>query len=161
MYKLFFDTDCDITPEVAKHYNAGLISMPYVIDEEFFAGAEYEVSNVLNSELTAGEVEDFEIVSLRQSTLKEIDEQSRNDALPSFITTLRDIFHDDDGNEKQLKYKVLLWAANLTEANTRANLLSHQGYDMLVEGIKQVDYMYLDKTNTQEASTEEEKDELQ
>ena len=36
MYKLFFDTDCDITPEVAKHYNAGLISMPYVIDEEFY-----------------------------------------------------------------------------------------------------------------------------
>ena len=35
-YKLFFDTDCDITPEVAEHYHAGLISMPYVIDEEIY-----------------------------------------------------------------------------------------------------------------------------
>ena len=119
-------------------------SETYVIDEEFFASAEYAVSHILNAEQMAGEVEDFEIVSLRQSALKEIDEQSRNDALPSFIATLRDLFHDDEGNEKQLKYKVLLWAENLTAANTRANLLSHEGYDMLVEGIKQVDYIFLD-----------------
>ncbi len=33
-YQLFFDTDCDITPEVARHYHAELIKMPYVIDEE-------------------------------------------------------------------------------------------------------------------------------
>ena len=34
MYTLFFDTDCDITPEVANHYKAKLISMPYVVDGE-------------------------------------------------------------------------------------------------------------------------------
>lgn len=34
MVKLFFDTDCDITPEVAKHYNATLISMPYIVEDE-------------------------------------------------------------------------------------------------------------------------------
>ena len=34
MYTLFFDSDCDITPEVAARYNAKLISMPYVIDGE-------------------------------------------------------------------------------------------------------------------------------
>ena len=32
MYTLFFDSDCDITPEVAKYYNAKLISMPYEIE---------------------------------------------------------------------------------------------------------------------------------
>lgn len=34
MLKLFFDTDCDITPEIAKKYNAGLISMPYIVEDE-------------------------------------------------------------------------------------------------------------------------------
>ena len=34
MYTLFFDSDCDITLEVAKKYNARLISMPYVVDGE-------------------------------------------------------------------------------------------------------------------------------
>lgn len=32
MYTLFFDTDCDITPEIAKQYGAKLISMPYTVN---------------------------------------------------------------------------------------------------------------------------------
>lgn len=34
MYTLFFDSDCDVTPEVAARYGAKLISMPYVVDGE-------------------------------------------------------------------------------------------------------------------------------
>ena len=56
-----------------------------------------------------------------------------------------DIFHEDDGTEKVLKYKVLLWADNLTEANHNVQLLAHEGYDMQIEGIKQVDYEYMDR----------------
>lgn len=122
----------------------------YVVDEEFFANAEYAVNAILTKEQELSTVEDYEIVSLRQSAIKEIDEQSFDDTLPSFIATLRDLFQDDDGNEKQLKYKVLLWASDLTAANQRAHELSHQGYDMLIEGIKQVDYVYLNNTDTNE-----------
>ncbi len=32
MLKLFTDTDCDVTPEIAKEYGYSLISMPYSID---------------------------------------------------------------------------------------------------------------------------------
>ena len=32
MYRLFTDTDCDVTPEIAKQYGYELISMPYSID---------------------------------------------------------------------------------------------------------------------------------
>ena len=43
MYTLFFDTDCDITPEIAKKYNAKLISMPYTIDgNEIFPYVDFE-----------------------------------------------------------------------------------------------------------------------
>ena len=43
MYTLFFDTDCDITPEVAKHYGAKLISMPYAVNgEEIFPYVDFE-----------------------------------------------------------------------------------------------------------------------
>lgn len=37
MYQLFFDTDCDISLETAKKYNAKLISMPYTIKGEEIA----------------------------------------------------------------------------------------------------------------------------
>lgn len=115
----------------------------YVTDNELFSEAEYKIVSLLSQEQTEGIVESSEVQSLRISPIKEIDEQSYDESLPSFMVTLRDLFHDDEGNEKQLKYKVLIWAENLTDANSRALALSHQGYDMLIEGIKQVDYIYL------------------
>ena len=118
----------------------------YVLNKEFFSQAEYDATGLLNEDTT---VEDFQIQSLKLSQIKEIDDQSINNSIPSFIATLIDIFHEDDGTEKKLKYKVLLWADNLTSANRRALELSHQGYDMLVEGIKQVDYEYLTRNNNE------------
>ena len=124
----------------------------YVVDNcELYSNAEYRVMSVLIHEQEEGTVESFEIQSLRLSQIKEIDDQTINNSIPSFIATLIDIFHQDDGTEKKMKYKVLLWADNLTAANRRANELSHQGYDMQIEGIKQVDYEYLvEQTNQEE-----------
>ena len=120
----------------------------YVIDNcELYSNAEYIVMSALTQEQTEGTVESFEIQSLKLSQIKEIDDQTINNSIPSFIVTLIDIFLQDDGTEKKLKYKVLLWAENLTDANRRANELSHQGYDMQIEGIKQVDYEYLTEGN--------------
>lgn len=129
----------------------------YVIDNcELYSNAEYRVMSVLIHEQEEGTVESFEIQSLRLSQIKEIDDQTINNSIPSFIATLIDIFHQDDGTEKKLKYKVLLWADNLTAANRRANELSHQGYDMQIEGIKQVDYEYLSEQSNQEEEIENE-----
>ena len=43
MYALFTDTDTDITPEVAAHYEMKLISMPYEIDgKEVFPYVDFD-----------------------------------------------------------------------------------------------------------------------
>ena len=110
----------------------------YILDKEFFSEAEYAVTDELTS---LADVEDFEIQSLRISSIKEI--ASQTDGEHNFIATLEDIFTDDDGNEKKLKYKILLWADNLTQANHRVQELAKEGYDMIIEGIKQVDYKFL------------------
>ena len=34
MYKIFTDTDTDLTPELAKYYGYDMISMPYIIDDK-------------------------------------------------------------------------------------------------------------------------------
>ena len=127
----------------------------YVVNNcELYSNAEYRVMSILIHEQEEGTVESFEIQSLKLSQIKEIDDQSIDNSIPSFIATLIDIFHQDDGTEKKLRYKVLLWADNLTAANRRANELSHQGYDMQIEGIKQVDYEYLVEQTNQEEETE-------
>lgn len=122
----------------------------FILDREFFSNAEFTVTQLLENEMTNGTVLDYEIQSLRCSTIKEIANQYGGGE-HNFIVTLRDLFVDDEGNEKYLRYKALLWADNLTQANQRAQDLSHQGYDMLIEGIKQVDYEYLTEEDDEQA----------
>lgn len=115
----------------------------YLIDKELYAEAEYAVMSSLANEQELGTVESSEIVSLRQSPIKEICEDTMPGSAFTFIATLKDIFHDDNGNEKSMRYKVLLWANDLSQANQRTQQLARQGYDMQIEGIKQVEYEYL------------------
>ena len=115
----------------------------YLIDKELYAEAEYAVMSSLANEQELGTVDSSEIVSLRQSPVKEICEDTMPGSAFTFIATLKDIFHDDNGNEKSMRYKVLLWANDLSQANQRAQQLARQGYDMQIEGIKQVEYEYL------------------
>jgi hypothetical protein len=127
-----------------------------VADCELFSNAEYRVMSSLIHEQEEGTVSSSEIVSLRQSPIKEICEETMPGSAFTFIATLRDIFHDDDGNEKSLRYKVLLWANDLSQANERAHHLVHQGYNMQIEGIKEVEYEYLVEQSNQEEETESE-----
>lgn len=110
-------------------------------DCDLFSNAEYTVLSSLTHEQEEGTVSSSEIISLRQSPIKEVCTQFTGEF--TFIATLKDIFHEDDGTEKILRYKVLLWANSLTEANSNVQLLAHEGYDMQIEGIKQADYEYL------------------
>lgn len=126
----------------------------YLIDKELYAEAEYAVMSSLANEQELGTVDSSEIISLRQSPIKEICEDTMPGSAFTFIATLRDIFHDDNGNEKSIRYKVLLWANDLSQANQRAQQLARQGYDMQIEGIKQVEYEYLTETADGEQSGE-------
>lgn len=130
----------------------------YLIDKEVFAEAELAVMAQMSEELNSGIVDSYEIQSLRISPIKEICDQWLDDytlsGYPTFIATLKDIFHADDGTEKTLRYKVLLWAESHSQALSRVTALAREGYDMQIEGIKQVDYEYL--TDNQEAEDEQE-----
>ena len=124
----------------------------YLIESEVFAEAEIAVMTLLENQHDEGTVSDYQIQSLRISPIKEISTQYEGEM--TYIATLKDIFTDDNGNEKYIRYQVLLWADNLTQANTRAVELFRQGYNMLVEGIKQKDFEYL-PTNPEPPVTSE------
>ena len=112
----------------------------YILDKDFFSVAELVVTAELDDEIgnTDGS---FEILSIRQSPIKEIADQFHGEK--SFIVTLRDTFHDDNGREKSLRYKVLLYADNPSDAMHNASLLQRQGYEMQIEGLREVNYIYI------------------
>lgn len=120
----------------------------YVLDKEVFADAEYQVMAKLSQEQEEGFVDGFEIQGLRISQIKEIASQFNGQF--TYMATLKDIWLDEVGNEKTLRYKVLLDADDLADAQSNIQQLARQGYDMQVEGIKQVDYEYL--TNQEESN---------
>lgn len=114
---------------------------------ELFVEAEQAVMRKLTDEQVGGLIDEFEIQSLKISPIKEVCDQWIDDYVlsgyPPFLATLKETYHLDDGSEKTLKYKVLLWANSHSQALQRVQELARQGYDMQIEGIKQVDYDYL------------------
>lgn len=138
---MLIEVKIKVTKKVDTKYRKSVET--YLLDEEFFSQAEYTLTHLLEAdmEVHGGPIFDFYITSMKCSSIKEIADQFKGEH--SFIATLKDIFVDGDGNEKALRYQVLLWADNLTEANQRAQQLAKEGYDLLIEGIKQVDYEYI------------------
>lgn len=120
-------------------------------DCELFVEAEQAVMRKLTDEQVGGLIDEFEIQSLKISPIKEVCDQWIDDytlsGYPPFLATLKETYHLDDGSEKTLKYKVLLWANSHSQALQRVQELARQGYDMQIEGIKQVDYDYLTPQN--------------
>ena len=125
----------------------------YVVDNcELFVNAEHVVMSVLSEEQSSGTVDNFEIQCLKISPIKEVCTEYSGGF--SYMATLRDVFITDDGTEKELKYKVLLWANSLSEAMARTNVFARQGYNMNVDGLKEVNYEYLNGLTTEEESNE-------
>lgn len=125
----------------------------YILDKEIFAEAEYAVMSHLEQYKSDGEVEDFEITGLKLSIVREIITQYEGDY--TFIATLRDTTILDDGSEKIIKYKVLLWANNIAEAMTHTREIAQQGYDMQIDGLKEVNYTYLNSQENEESGSTE------
>ena len=117
------------------------INETFIMDTEFFSNAEYYITEILEKEKEAGTLENYEIQSIRISPIKEIANQYHGEH--SYLATLKDIWTDDDGTEKHLRYKVLLWANDLQEAIVNTHEMTKEGYEMLVESLREVDYIYL------------------
>ena len=49
---------------------------------------------------------------------------------------MMDVFHDDEGNEKPLKYKILFFSKTYESANAFITEYSKQGYDMSLVSLK-------------------------
>lgn len=125
----------------------------YILDQEVFANAEYAVMRLLSDHRNEGTVDDFEIQNLKISTVKEVITQFQGEY--SFIASLRDTMLMDDGSEKTIKYKVLLWADSITEAMTHAREIAQQGYNMQIDSLKEVNYTYLNMQENEESTSTE------
>lgn len=79
---------------------------------------------------------DFDVVAIKRSNIKEIANQRTSNDDVVWQAEVQDICHDDEGNEKFLKYKILFFSKTYESANTFITEYAKQGYDMSLVSLK-------------------------
>lgn len=92
----------------------------------------------LFAEVEAKAMEEFgadcDVFAITRSKITEIVNQ-KEIGKPFFKATVVDVFSDDEGNEKETKYQMLVCAKDVTEATKIMNEHLRQGFDMQLNGI--------------------------
>ena len=84
-----------------------------------------------------------EVTALKRSAIKEF-VNTNKDGENIFIATITTMFIDDNGKNKEISYKVALWADDITQAHNIAKDYMRQGLDdMELKGINQTKFIEL------------------
>lgn len=95
------------------------------------------------AELALMKHQECEVTSLRRSAIKEF-VNTNKDGNIIFIATITTQFVDDNEKEKEIIYKVALWADDITKAHNIAKDYMRQGLgDMELKGINQTKFLEL------------------
>lgn len=77
----------------------------------------------------------LDVVAIKRSKIKEIANERTSDDEKIFLATLVDVFHNDDGSEKEMKYTIAFFSKNMATANVYINEYAKQGYCMSITKI--------------------------
>lgn len=77
----------------------------------------------------------LDVVAIKRSKIKEIANERTSDDEKIFLATLVDVFHNDDGSEKEMKYTIAFFSKNMATANVYINEYAKQGYNMTITKI--------------------------
>ena len=125
----------------------------YILDKEVFAQAEYEVMTLLTNYKVESTIDSFELLGIKVAAVKEIITQFEGEH--SFIASLRDTYLQEDGTEKTVRYKVLLWANSISEAMSHTRDIARQGYDLQIDGLREVNYTYINHQDNEQQVSED------
>ena len=117
--------------EVKARYTADddkTVKVHYLLDAELFGQAELKVYEQLKDKA------DVDVVNIKRSTIKEVIKE--NNDLDYYVATISDTYTDDKGKETIIRYKQLLAAASIGEAQEAITDYLKQGYDMRLDAIK-------------------------
>ena len=79
---------------------------------------------------------DIDVVSIKRSKIKEVLNERGDDSDLIWQAELMDVLHDDDGNDKEIKYKTILFAQSFDSAKAFISEYMRQGYDMSLVSLK-------------------------
>lgn len=115
---------------VDKDGNEKVVKDRYAVDGvELFADAEYRL-------LLLGTGRDMDVIALKRSQVREVVNGRTREDEKVWLAEVEDTFTDDDGNEKPVVYKVMLYAKTFDEAYEFMNKYLKQGFNMQLVNVK-------------------------
>lgn len=82
----------------------------------------------------------LDVVAIKRSKIKEIANERTSDDEKIFLATLVDVFLNEDGSEKEMKYTIAFFSKNMATANVYINEYAKQGYNMSITKIVESKY---------------------
>ena len=79
--------------------------------------------------------EDVDVTAIKRSKIKEIANERTSDDEKIFLATLVDVFLNDDGSEKEMKYTIAFFSKTMDSAHAYISQYASQGYNMSVTKI--------------------------
>lgn len=125
----------------AKGANKEILSK-YIVDGcESFSEAEYKSFEYV-SPVSDGACD---VTKINRSKIREfINAQNAEAEQGIYVATVADVFVDDNGKEKEIKYNVAIWATSVGEANELVGEYLKQGMeDFRIIGVKRTKFVDL------------------
>ena len=109
-------------------------------------------SYVVENEETFGQTEDkayrefqdytdIDVIAVKRSKIHEIANQRTNENERLWLAEVIDIFHADDGEEKEMKYLILLFSDSFDNAKSFIHNYLKQSYNMTLTGLKRTKHV--------------------
>lgn len=79
---------------------------------------------------------DFDVLAIKRSSAKEIANSKQNENDKIWLAEVMDVQINDDGEEKEIKYKIFLFAQTFDSAKAFISDYIKQGYDLTLVSLK-------------------------
>lgn len=136
---MIYETQAQFTIIDNKGNDRNIKEKYFVENATTFGDAEQQCYEYCNGQT------ELDVVAVKRSRIKEIVNTRTNENERIFIAELQDVFTTDDGEEKTIKYKVMLFADTIATANAIITEYLKQGYNMELIGMKITDFKDLIK----------------
>lgn len=116
---------------VDKNGNDKVEKSMYVIEGcDVFA----EVENLLYEKFA--DENSLDVIAVKRSKIKEIANVRKYEDEKVYLSEVEDVYTDDNGEEKSLRYKILFYAKDFDGAKAFISEFIKQGFDMTLVGLK-------------------------
>lgn len=118
------------------------VTEKYIVkDCELFANAEYKSIEYITPYSNGL----CDVTAMKQSKIREfINAKNEESEQGIYVATVADVFIDDNGKEKEIKYVVAIWATSVGEANELVGEYLKQGMeDFRIIGVKRTKFVDL------------------